>query len=251
MVTAGASGIGRVIAEALQDCGHVVHVCDIDPATLQEFLDANPDATGSQADVADPGQVEAAFSDLVDHHGRLDLLVNNAGIAGPSAAVENIDPSDWERTLAVNLSGQFHATRCAVPLLKQDGGCIINMASTAGLHGCPYRVPYAAAKWAIIGMTKTLAMELGPHAIRVNAICPGSVEGERIDRVIRRDAERQNVSEAEIRRQYERQTSMRCFIEPRDIAAMAVFLASEAGRRISGQAIAVDGNTETFATDRG
>ena len=248
LITAGASGIGRVLAEAFLAAGHRVHVCDIDQAALEAFLAANPAASGSQADVADSHSVDRMFDDLADRHGRLDALVNNAGIAGPTAPVEEIDPDDWDRTVAVDLGGAFHCARRAVPLLKRaGGGSIVNIASNAAFFGFPFRLPYTVSKWGLIGMTKTLAMELGPFGVRVNAICPGSVSGARIDAVIAKDARQQGVSVDEIRRLYQRQSSLRCFVEAEDIAALALFLVSSAGARISGQAIGLDGHTESLS----
>ena len=173
------------------------------------------------------------------------MLVNNVGVAGPTAPVEDIAIDEWQRTIEVDLNALFFVTRMAVPLLKQrDGSSIINVASTAALHGYPLRSPYAAAKWAQVGPTKTWAMELGPHGIRVNAISPGSVSGARIDAIIKRDARERGLSEADIRNVYLRQTSMRTFISADDVAAMVLFLASGAAGKVSGQIIAVDGHTE-------
>lgn len=245
LVTAGAAGIGKVLARSFLDSGYRVHVCDVDPDSLAASLAELPGLTGSIADVGDPAQVEELFTAVKSSLGGLDVLINNAGIAGPTAPVEDISNDEWRATLAVDLDGPFFCSRAAVPLLRHStGGCIINISSNAGLFGFPFRLPYTVSKWALIGMTKTLAMELGPAGIRVNALCPGSVAGQRIERVMERDARQQGVSTDEIRRLYTRQTSMRCFVEPEDVAAMALFLASPAGCRISGQAIGVDGHTE-------
>jgi len=192
--------------------------------------------------------VDAMFDEVRRSCGRLDVLVNNAGIAGPTAAIEAIEPADWERTIAVDLNGQFYCTRRAVPMLKAaGGGSIINIASNAAFFGFPLRAPYTACKWALIGLTKTLAMELGTHRIRVNAICPGSVQGPRIDRVIDRDAAERGRTPAEIRAIYARQSSMRLFVSAEDVANLAFFLASAQGATISGQAIGVDGHTESLS----
>lgn len=245
LVTAGASGIGKVIALAFRDAGYRVHVCDIDADALAKLAAQAPGMSTSRTDVSDPAQVEALFHDLDRTQGRLDVLVNNAGVSGPTARVQDIDTEAWRHTLAVNLDGAFHCARAAVPLLLDaDGGSIVNIASNAALFGFPNRLPYTVSKWGLIGMTKTLAMELGPQGIRVNAICPGSVIGERIDGVIERDALHRGLPVDTVRAEYARQSSLRCFVSPEDIAAMAVFLASENGARISGQAIAVDGHTE-------
>ena len=172
-------------------------------------------------------------------------MINNAGIAGPTAAVEDVEVADWDRCIAVDLNGLFYMTRLAVPLLKQaGGGSIINIASTAALFGYALRSPYAASKWAQIGLTKTWATELGGDNVRVNAICPGSVSGDRIDAVIERDAKERGISNDRVRESYLRHTSMRTFVSPDDIASMAMFLASDAALKISGQIIAVDGHTE-------
>ncbi|MFT7372632.1 MAG: NAD(P)-dependent dehydrogenase (short-subunit alcohol dehydrogenase family) [Oleiphilaceae bacterium] len=249
LVTAGANGIGRKIAEKFLGYGCKVHVCDIDEKVIADFLEANPGATASVADVANVAQVEKMFADLMTHYQHLDVLVNNAGIAGPTALVEDIDPDDWARTININLNGQFHCTKFAVPLLKANGsGSIINISSNAGLFGFPMRSPYAASKWAVIGLTKTWAMELGPHNIRVNALCPGSVKGDRIDNVIRLDAEKRGVAPEVVRDLYAEQSSLRLFVSPDDIANMAIFLSSELGASLSGQAIAIDGHTENLSS---
>ncbi len=248
LITAGAAGIGRAIAEALINQGYRVHVCDIEPAAIDSFLQANPDVSATQADISNVTQVEQVFDDLTNLYGRLDVLVNNAGIAGPTAQVEDIGTDEWDQTIAVNLNGQFYCARRAVPMLKTaGGGSIINMSSNAAFFGCPLRAPYAASKWALIGFTKTLAMELGPFGIRVNAICPSSVEGERIDAVIEKDAKRRGKTAEEIRDMYLRQSSLRCFVSAEDVANLALFLASEKSARISGQALGLDGHTESLA----
>ena len=248
LITAGAAGIGRTIAEKFLSHGCSVHVCDIDKSAIDDFLSANPGASASLADVAEVGQVGAMFEDLSKIYGRLDILINNAGIGGPVANLEDISPEEWDRTIAVDLNGQFYVTRLAVPMMKKAGsGSIINISSTAALFGCPMRAPYSASKWAVIGLTKTLAMELGPWGIRVNAICPGSVEGERIERVIRSAARQRDKSPEEIREAYQRQTSLRRFISADEVANMAVFLASDLCGSISGQAMSVDGHTESMS----
>ncbi len=248
LVTAGASGIGYVISKAFIDHGCQVHICDIDEQAIEKFLNENPSASASIADVSDHKMVDALYGDLIDRHRRLDVLVNNAGIAGPTAAAEAIKPEDWDTTIAVNLNGQFYCSRQAIPLLRAaGGGSIINIASSAALLGCPNRAPYVASKWAVIGLTKTLAMELGKDEIRVNAICPGSVEGPRIEAVIQRDALERGMTPDEVRRLYTSQTSLKRLITPQEVAHMAVFLASDLGRSISGQTLSVDAHTETLS----
>ena len=249
LVTAGADGIGRAIVEVFMAAGARVHICDVDDAKLLAARDALPGLGGTLADVADPGAVDRLFDAALDSLGGLDILVNNAGIAGPTAPAEEIRPADWRRTIAVDLDGVFHCARRAIPALKQaGGGSIVNISSTAGLFGFPNRSPYAAAKWGVIGLTKTLAMELGRFGIRVNAICPGSVAGPRMDQVIAADAAARGLDPADIRNAYVAQVSMRTFVDVTDIANMALFVCSDAGAKISGQALAVDGHTETLTS---
>lgn len=246
MISAGAAGIGRVIAETFLAHDRHVHVCDIDDDAITEFLASNPSASATKADVSHVGQVEPVFDDLLERYGRLDVLINNVGIAGPTAHVEDIDPAEWDQTIAVDLNSHFYCARKAIPLLKASRGSIINIASSVVFTGCPTRAPYTAAKWAIVGLTKTLAMELGPDGVRVNAICPGSVEGERVNAVAERDAKKRGLTVEAIRDVYLRQSSLRTFIEPQDVANMALFLASDLASKISGQAIGLDGHTETL-----
>jgi NAD(P)-dependent dehydrogenase (short-subunit alcohol dehydrogenase family) len=248
LVTGGATGIGRAIAERFAIADWHVHVSDTDVEAMARFCAELPRVTASIGDVSVITDVDALFDEVAARHGRLDVLVNNAGVSGPTAAVEDIRPADWDRTIAVDLNGQFYCTRRAVPMMKANrGGSIIFISSSAAFFGYPLRTPYTACKWALIGLAKTLAMELGPHGIRVNSICPGSVRGPRIDGVIERDAAKRGRSSAEIRRLYERQTSMRSFISADDVANAAFFLASDQGAMISGQAIGVDGHTESLS----
>jgi len=245
LVTAGASGIGRCIAETYLRHGASVHICDLSEAAIETFLAANPGATATVADISKPADVENLFVALNERYGQLDILVNNAGIAGPTAVVEDVEIEQWQQTIDINLSGTFFVTRLATPLLKEDGGgSIVNIASNAGQFGLPLRSPYTATKWALIGLTKTWAMEMGSHNIRVNALCPGSVNGPRIEGVIERDAAERGVSADSIRDIYQRQSSMRLFVDAQDVANMALFLSSDLGASISGQAIGVDGHTE-------
>jgi len=250
LVTGAGSGIGRAIAEAFVAEGCHVHICDINPDAVADFLETNPGATATVSDVSKLEDVDRTVADLAARTGTLDVLVNNTGVAGPIAAVEDIEPEEWDHTIAVDLSSHFYFVRRAVPLIKKaGGGSIINIASSAAFHGCPLRSPYSAVKWAMLGLTKTWAMELGPFAIRVNAICPGSVDGERIRAVIERDAKAQGKSVDEMRQSYLMQSSMRTFINPEDVANLALFLSSDAGAKISGQALGLDGHTESFSVD--
>jgi NAD(P)-dependent dehydrogenase (short-subunit alcohol dehydrogenase family) len=245
IVTAAARGIGRAVAERFAQAGALVHICDIEAAAVDAFVDSHPGCGGSVADVATPSHVDRLFTEATEWMMGLDLLVNMAGVAGPAAPVEQMDVKEWRRTLDVNLTGMFLCTRKAVPLLKAaGGGSIVNMSSNAGTMGLPFRAPYVATKWGIIGLTKTLAMELGPFGIRVNAICPGDVEGERIDRVIHREAENRGMSIDEVVAERVAAVSLRTTISPHDVAALILFVCSDAGAKISGQPLLVDGNAE-------
>jgi NAD(P)-dependent dehydrogenase (short-subunit alcohol dehydrogenase family) len=249
LVTAAARGIGRAMVEAFLERGDRVHICDVDEAGLAEFRAAHPHVGATRADVSDPEQVDRLFVAVEADLGGLDILVANAGIAGPTAAVEDVTPEAWQRTIDINLNGTFYTVRRAVPLIKAaGGGSIVIISSAAGLFGYPLRSPYAASKWALIGLTKTLAMELGAFQIRVNAICPGPVAGPRIDSVIAAKATARGVSFEEMSEDYLNTLSLHTFIDREDIANMAVFLTSPAGAKISGQALAVDGHTETLRT---
>lgn len=235
LVTAGGGGIGRVIAQTFADHGAKVHVCDVDENALRE--------TGfskTKADVAKLADVERLFADLQRSLGGLDVLVNNAGIAGPTAKVEDIRPEDWDRCIAVDLNGMFYCTRKAMPMIKAaGGGSIINLSSTAGRLGFPLRSPYAAAKWGVVGFTKSLAIEAGPEKVRVNCLQPGIVEGERIERVIAAKAAATGIDHEKTREQMLETTSLRSTVSAQEIADMAVYLASNAGRHITGQAISI------------
>ena len=238
LVTAGAAGIGRAIAQTFLDHGACVHVCDIDERALTELPTT---ISRTRADVANVADVERLFADVERHLGGLDVLVNNAGIAGPTAKVEDIRPQDWERCIAVDLNGMFYCTRKAMPLLKRSGGgSIVNLSSAAGRHGFPQRSPYAAAKWGVVGFTKSLAVEAGPDKVRVNCILPGIVEGERIERVIAAKADAHGVPHEEFRRRFLETTSLHSTVSAQDIANMVLFLCTPAGARITGQPISVD-----------
>lgn len=249
IVTAGAAGIGLAIAEEFASGGASVAVCDVDHGALDRLHDGGPSIRGWRADVADEDQVGSFVAAALAELGGVDVLVNNAGVAGPGGRVEMLDVDAWRRTLDVNITGMFLTTRLVVPHLKdQSGGSIVNLASSAGLHGFPYRAPYAASKWAVIGFTKTLAMELGEFGVRVNAICPGSVDNERMGRVVDLESEATGRSRGEIREGFARQSSLKTFIDVEDIAAMVRFVCSPAGARISGQSLSVDGHIESMRT---
>jgi NAD(P)-dependent dehydrogenase (short-subunit alcohol dehydrogenase family) len=248
IISAGASGIGLSCARALGAEGYRVLTLDIDVEGVVAFEAEFGEGTAVVCDVSDPAQVETAFASLMDSCDRVDLLLNNAGIAGPQQPVEEIEVEAWQSTIDTDLNSAFYLTRLVIPLMKaQRSGVILNMSSSAGRYGCPLRSPYVASKWAAIGLAETWAMELGPWNIRVNALCPGSVGGERIERVIRRDAEERGVSAEDIRTVYQRQSSLRDFVNAEDIAGMVCFLSGPGGRMISGQTIGIDGHTESLA----
>ena len=246
LVTAGGNGIGRATAAAFAEGGARVHICDVDAGALRECRE-HIGCTATLADVGDPEAVDALFEDALVELGGLDVLINNAGIAGPTARVESISTEDWRRTMEVNLAGQFYCVRRAVaPLVAAGGGSIVNISSTAGLYGFPFRTPYAASKWAVIGLTKSLAIELGERNVRVNAVCPGSIDNERMHGVIAREAAAKEVSPESILDGYLRTSSLRTLIDPRDIADTILFLASPAAHKISGQVLSVDGDTDSL-----
>lgn len=241
LITAGASGIGREIALAFAKAGAKVYVCDIDQAALTKIAGESPSIATGLCDVSDPSSIEAMIPAAIAALGGLDVLVNNAGIAGPTAPIHEFDPAAWQKVLAVNLTGTFTVTRLAVPHLKQsEAGVIINMSSVAGKYGYPNRIAYSTTKWGIIGFTKTLSIELGPDNIRVNAILPGAVAGPRIQRVFEGRAQVSGRTVEEEQASAMAIQSLQRFVDPRDIAAFAVFLASEGGKSISGQALSID-----------
>jgi len=244
LVTAGASGIGLATARTFAREGARVHVCDVDAATLDALAATDPGLSCSVCDVADPASVGRLFELVASGMGGLDALVNNAGIAGPTAPCEEVALRDWERTLAVNLTGQFLCAQRAIPMLKASANpSIVNLSSAAGRFGFPNRTPYAASKWGVIGFTKTLSIELGPHGIRVNAICPGSVAGPRIEAVYSSKAALRGVAPEVVRDEMIAKTSLRRMVTADDIANAIVFLASPLGANISGHALPVDADT--------
>lgn len=242
LISAGGSGIGKAMASAFDAVGAAVWVVDID----QTALDACPAHWQRTAlNVTDETAVKALFDDIRAQWGRLDVLCANAGVAGPTAKIEDVEMADWQHCVSVNLEGAFLFAKYSAPMMKtQKSGCMLLTSSTAGIYGYPNRSPYSAAKWGIVGLTKTLAMELGPYGIRANTLCPGCVEGERIEGVMAREAALKGTTRDAIFDAYSGGTSMRCFVAAEDVANMAVFLASEGARRVSGQVISVDGHTE-------
>ena len=242
LITGGGSGIGKAMAECFSAEGARVLVTDMDARALAACPDTWLKAEG---DASDPAHIREVFALIEEEWGGIDVVCANAGIAGPTALIEDVEPEDFRRCIAVNLEGAFLAAKFAAPMMKaQRSGVIVITSSNAGLYGFPNRAPYASAKWAMIGLMKTLAMELGPYGIRANAIAPGCVDGPRIDGVIEREAKAKGTTPEIIRAGYEAGVSMRSFVTARDVANMAVFLASDGARLVSGQVIAVDGHTE-------
>jgi len=247
LVTAGASGIGAVIALAFAEMGAQVMICDVDEAALARCSENQPSIHPVKTDVSDSAAVERMFVKVRSTLGGLDVLVNNAGIAGPTGAIDDLALADIESTLDINLMSQFAIIRQAAPLLRaSQTPSIINISTVAGRLGYAMRTPYAASKWAIVGLTNSLAKEMGPDGVRVNAILPGIVEGPRMDKVIQARADSEAVSFEEMRETYLKNISLRRMVKPEDIASMALFLCSPAGGNISGQAISVCGNVETI-----
>jgi NAD(P)-dependent dehydrogenase (short-subunit alcohol dehydrogenase family) len=248
IVTAAGAGIGRATAEMFADAGADVWICDLNEAALGDTCTRDR-IHGTVADVSSTPSIDAFMTQAITALGGLDVLVNNAGVAGEGGRLEDLDPDAATATLDTNVTSMFRTSRHAIPVMRRQGsGLIVNISSTAGLLGFPYRAPYAASKWAVIGLTKTLAMELGEFGIRVNAICPGSIRGPRMDHVIDLEAAASGRAAGEIRRGFEEQVSMRRFIDAREIAGAIAYLASPAGRSVSGQALSVDGHTETLRT---
>ena len=241
-ITAGAGGIGRVLADSFAACGALPFVSDVDEAALTSCL--HP---GMRADAGRVADLEAFMDAAQTHLGGLDVLVNNAGIAGPTARIEDVTPAELDATLQVDLASMFHCARRAVPMLRAaGGGSIVNLSSAAGKFGFPLRSPYSAAKWGVVGFTRTLAMELGPDAIRVNAILPGLVDGPRIRSVLRNKAAARGIGENQQTSTALDTVSLRCFVTQQDIANMALYLCSPFGATITGQAISVDGGMESL-----
>ncbi|MEC8477113.1 MAG: SDR family oxidoreductase [SAR324 cluster bacterium] len=247
LITGAGSGIGQVMAQHFEKAGARIWICDADTNNLEQSLKENPDWNGTPCDVSDENQVDQLFKEMSDSFGGLEILVNNAGIAGPTAPVEEIDPDEWRRSVGVNLNGAFYCTRLATPLLKNSPkASIINISSVAGRLGFARRLPYASTKWAMIGFTESLAKELGPSGIRVNALLPGIVEGPRIEGVFQARAKSEGVPYEEVRDRVLNNVSMKRMVSAGDVAEMAVFLCSEAGKNISGQSISVCGNVENL-----
>ena len=246
-VTAGAGGIGLEIARSLHEHGARLAISDIDKKAVAAAEQELTDCITATADVSDETSVDAFFNLIQSELGGIDALINNAGIAGPTGKVFEIPPADWRRCIDVCLTGQYLCARRAVPMMiAAGGGALVNMSSAAGKHGYAYRTPYSAAKFGVIGLTQSLAKELGPDNIRVNAILPGIVDGPRMDSVIKDRAQASGKSFETMRDEYLNKISMRRMVSSKDVAATVAFLLSDAGHNISGQSLAVDGNVETL-----
>lgn len=247
VVTAGAAGIGLCIARRLRSQGARLAICDVDAGALEtarEELDAE---VAEVADVSKEEEVASFFRKTQDTMGGLDALVNNAGIAGPTGGIEEIAPEEWRRCIDICLTGQFLCAHFGVPMLKAaGGGAIVNMSSSAGRFGYAYRTPYSSAKWGVVGLTQSLAKELGPHNIRVNAILPGIIEGPRMENVIAARARQTGVTHEQMKAEYISRISLRRMTPPQDVADITAFLISTAGQNLSGQSFPVDGNLETL-----
>ncbi len=246
-ITAGAGGIGLAIADTLAALGARIVVCDVSDEALAALPGKVKVEAAVRADVSSEADVDRLFETVTSTLGGLDALINNAGIAGPTGGVDEISPDDWRRCLDIGLTGQFLCARRAVPMIKAaGGGSIVSMSSAAGRHGYAFRTPYSAMKFGVIGFTQSLAKELGPFGIRVNAILPGIIEGPRIEGVIGARAKQVGVSHEEMKQRYLQNVSLRRMTSPYDVAAMVAFLLSDAGYNISGQSLGVDGNVETL-----
>ncbi|SNZ19314.1 SDR family oxidoreductase [Cohaesibacter gelatinilyticus] len=247
VVTAGAGGIGLEISRLLHSQGAKLAICDVDQGALEVAQEELGNCLARVTDVSDENAVERFFCEVEAELDGLDSLVNNAGIAGPTGGVENISVADWRRCVDICLSGQFISAHFAVPMLKAaGGGSIVSMSSSAGKHGYAFRTPYSAAKFGVIGLTESLAKELGPDNIRVNAILPGIVAGARMESVIQDRAQETGVSYDEMERDYLSKISLRRMVTMEDVAKTVAFLLSDAGNNLSGQSLAVDGNVETL-----
>ncbi len=247
MITAAADGIGKSIAQAFAAQGAKVHICDVNEEALARFRVEFPAITASKVNVRNEGDINVWFDAALKDLGGLDVLVNNAGIKGPTAPVEDVNLSEWRECLEICLDSFFLCAKRAAPVMKaQKSGIIINMSSNAGQFGFGNRTPYAAAKWGVIGLTKSLAIELGRDNVRCNAICPGSVKGDRINRVIQGEADVRGVPYDVVAKEIVGNQSLERLTEAHEVAALAVFLASPAAFMINGQDIAIDGHVETF-----
>jgi NAD(P)-dependent dehydrogenase (short-subunit alcohol dehydrogenase family) len=248
IISAGASGIGWATAKICLSRGATIYLCDINYKFLNK-LNKNPLINKKlftyYCDASDEHQVKKFFGNIKKKTKKIDALINNVGIAGPTGTLDKLKSKEWEKTLHVDITSHFYFTKQSISLLKKSNcGSIINISSTAGILGFPLRTPYAASKWAVIGITKSLAMELGKFNIRVNAVCPGTIKGDRMKRVIRDKAKFKKISSKLVEKEFISMSSMKKWILEEDIAKMCAFLISDDSTKVSGQVIAVDGHTE-------
>ena len=245
VITGGASGLGREMAQKFLSQGDRVAICDVSRVSIEALKQERPEILGVQCDVTDELQMQEFFDQVQTEFGGVDILLSNAGTGGPAGRLETIEFYEWRYCISVNLDGAFLSCRWAGQQMRAQGsGVILIISSTSGLFGVPNRAPYVTAKWGLIGLMKTLAMELGPAGVRVNAICPGSVDGDRMERVLDMESAATGQDRAAVQAQYTQGVSLRKFMSPQDIAETAFFLASEVAKNVTGQAISVDGNTE-------
>lgn len=247
VITAGGAGIGRALALAFHATGARVAVCDIDADAIAELAKIQPEIIGRVANVTNAEDMAAFLGDVDAAFGGVDVALANAGTGGPAGPIESLDLDDWRACISANLDGAFLLCQWAAAHMKaQKSGSIILTSSTAGMFGYPMRSPYATAKWGVIGLMKTLACELGPYGVRVNAICPGAVEGDRMERVLKNEAAAKSQDIEDVRQIYVKGVSMRTWVSADDIADAALFLTSPAASKISGLAMPVDGHTESI-----
>ena len=245
IVTAGASGIGLAIAQKFLAQGAKVFICDVMQETLDKALSENPGIQGDLADVGVPQQVETFFAKAIATMGGIDVLVNNAGIGGPRAKIEDIDYADWDECIRINLSGMFYCAKQVISIMKaQNSGCIINISTVSAKTGLPNRLPYVASKVGVLGFTHNLARELGEFNIRCNTILPGLMDNPRGRLLVEKLANKKGLPVEEAEQEYLKYISLRSWIQPAEIADTAYFMASPAARHITAQEIAVDGNIE-------
>lgn len=248
VVTGGASGIGLTIASTFHALGARVAICGRDREALDRAAAEMPGIFAQPCDISRTGEIAAFFDAAVSHLGRLDFLVNNAAVPGVQSELENLSDDDWDSVVSINLSGLFRTTRAAIPHLKAaGGGAIINIGSTAGTMAFPRRSAYSATKWAVVGLTKTLARELGPHHIRVNVVAPGVTDGERIRKYWDMKARADGVPVAEVAARVLSASSLGTLISPQEVADMVAYLCGPGGRAITGQVVSICGGTEWIA----
>jgi NAD(P)-dependent dehydrogenase (short-subunit alcohol dehydrogenase family) len=244
VITGGASGIGLKIAEAFSDRGAKIFICGSNKQKLSACLESNPNWRGSACDITDDKQVESFIKAAVESMGGIDVLVNNAGIAGPTASAEDCTPSEWRQTMDVNVNGVFYGIHFAAAHLKKTAGSIINISSVAGRIGFALRSPYCSSKFALQGMTESLSKELGPYGVRVNSIQPGFVESERWTNTTKARAEETGVSYEEMRETLLQKSSLRSTVSEEEVGQMCLYLCSPMGRNISGQSLSLCANVE-------